>query len=68
MDQLTGRQLAVMRLLGLGMDNAQIARELSCSQRTVKQHISAIFDRLSVRSRLQAGLVAYHYRASTGMP
>lgn len=61
---LTERQRDVMRLLSLGMGNSQIAHELSCSERTVKQHISAIFVRLNIESRLQAGLVAYHDRAA----
>ncbi|HEY1621191.1 MAG TPA: helix-turn-helix transcriptional regulator, partial [Streptosporangiaceae bacterium] len=46
LESLTERQQAVMVLLGLGLDNAMIAQRLRCSERTVKQHISAIFLRL----------------------
>ncbi len=53
-----------MELLGQGLANSEIARELSCSERTVKQHLSTIFARLNVYSRLQAGLIAYHSRLS----
>jgi DNA-binding NarL/FixJ family response regulator len=60
LETLTDRQLAVMELLSRGMANSEIARELSCSERTVKQHLSAIFTRLDICSRLQAGLIAYH--------
>jgi DNA-binding NarL/FixJ family response regulator len=60
LEMLTERQLAVMELLSQGMGNSEIARELSCSERTVKQHLSAIFTRLDICSRLQAGLIAYH--------
>src|SRR5260370_13066521 len=60
LERLTERQLAVMELLSQGMGNSEIARELSCSERTVKQHLSTIFTRLNIYSRLQAGLIAYH--------
>ena len=60
LETLTERQLAVMELLSQGMGNSEIARELSCSERTVKQHLSTIFTRLDICSRLQAGLIAYH--------
>src|ERR1700735_773274 len=60
LETLTERQLAVMDLLSQGMANSEIARELSCSERTVKQHLSTIFTRLDIYSRLQAGLIAYH--------
>jgi DNA-binding NarL/FixJ family response regulator len=75
LNTLTDRQHATLLLLGLGMNNFTIAHELSCSERTVKQHITDIFDRLGVRSRLQAGLVGYHYQihknyvpAPSGLP
>lgn len=58
--KLTERQQAVMELLSQGLGNSEIARELSCSERTVKQHLSTIFIRLEIYSRLQAGLIAYH--------
>jgi DNA-binding NarL/FixJ family response regulator len=60
LESLTERQLAVMELLSQGLGNSEIARQLSCSERTVKQHLSTIFTRLEVYSRLQAGLIAYH--------
>ena len=60
LETLTERQLAVMELLSQGLGNSEIARELSCSERTVKQHLSMIFTRLDIYSRLQAGLIAYH--------
>jgi DNA-binding NarL/FixJ family response regulator len=71
LETLTERQLAVMELLSQGLGNSEIARELSCSERTVKQHLSTIFARLDVYSRLQAGLIAYHSKigkAGSGFP
>lgn len=71
LETLTERQLAVMELLSQGLGNSEIARALSCSERTVKQHLSTIFARLDIYSRLQAGLIAYHNKlgkAESGWP
>lgn len=68
LETLTERQLAVMELLSQGLCNSDIARQLSCSERTVKQHLSSIFTRLEIYSRLQAGLVAYHSRLGKTEP
>lgn len=58
LESLTPRQLMVLRLLGEGKSNKQIAFELSISQETVKIHISAVLRKLGVTSRSQAILVA----------
>jgi DNA-binding CsgD family transcriptional regulator len=55
---LTPRERAVFRLLGFGYDNRSIARTLTISEPTVKQHVTAIFVKLKLESRLQAGLIA----------
>lgn len=57
-ESLTPRQLTVLRLLGEGKPNKQIAYELNISQETVKIHISAILRKLQVTSRAQAILFA----------
>lgn len=62
MESLTPRQLTVLRLLGEGKPNKQIAYELSISQETVKIHISAILRKLKVNSRSQAILFANRLR------
>jgi DNA-binding NarL/FixJ family response regulator len=51
---LTGRQLTVLALIAEGHDNAAIARELECSQHTVKNAIYDLTARLRVRNRSQA--------------
>jgi len=51
---LTGRQLAVLALMAEGHDNAAIARELDCSQHTVRNAIYGLMARLQVRNRAQA--------------
>ncbi len=52
--QLTARQLDVLRLVGDGGSNAQIAERLHISPRTVEHHIAAVFTKLGVSSRAEA--------------
>jgi DNA-binding NarL/FixJ family response regulator len=56
--QLTARELEVLRLVRKGLANKQIARRLGISERTVKAHLSSVFQRLDVADRTQAALWA----------
>ena len=56
--ELTLRQRRVLELLSTGLSNKQIARALDISEITVKAHVSAIFRKLGVSNRVQAGLEA----------
>jgi len=56
--QLTGRELAVLELIGDRRTNAEIAATLFLSQKTVRNYVSAIFAKLQVADRAEAGLVA----------
>jgi DNA-binding NarL/FixJ family response regulator len=56
--ELTLRQRRVLELLSTGLSNKRIARELDISEITVKAHVSAIFRKLGVANRMQAGLEA----------
>ncbi|HEX2273071.1 MAG TPA: response regulator transcription factor [Acidimicrobiales bacterium] len=58
-EQLSGRELEVLRLVARGANNAEIAEALYLSERTVKGHISAIFTKLGVRDRAAAIVRAY---------
>lgn len=49
---LTERQLEVARLICCGRTNAEIARNLEISERTVRLHTDRLFKRLGVRSRV----------------
>ena len=60
---LTDRQSDVMRLLAKGHSYREIARELSISESTVKQHAHAVYKTLGVPSRVQA-MIALQRRAS----
>jgi DNA-binding NarL/FixJ family response regulator len=55
---LTLRQMEVIAMLGRGCSNKEIARALDVAERTVKAHVSAVFEALNVRNRTQAVLVA----------
>lgn len=55
---LTLRQLEVINMLGRGFSNKEIARHLDVAERTVKAHMSAVFEALNVRNRTQAVLAA----------
>ena len=59
---LTRRQLDVLYLLCQGLSNKQISRHLNISEATVKVHISSILRELDASNRLQAVLLARHWR------
>lgn len=53
---LTDREKEVARTLASGASNKEIARALGITERTVKAHVGAIFEKLHVRDRLQLSL------------
>jgi DNA-binding NarL/FixJ family response regulator len=53
-EALTGRELAVLRMLAVGHSNLEIAERLSISVNTVKTHIRNILDKLQLENRTQA--------------
>jgi DNA-binding NarL/FixJ family response regulator len=53
---LSVREIQVARLVAGGGSNKEIARQLAITERTVKAHLSAIFEKLGVRDRLQLSL------------
>jgi DNA-binding NarL/FixJ family response regulator len=55
--RLTEQQYRVLALIGEGLLNKQIADRLAIQERTVKAHVTAIFEKLAVRNRTQAGLL-----------
>ena len=55
---LSAREHGVLRLVAAGQSNRQIARTLSISERTVKFHVTAVFNKLGAENRAQAVAIA----------
>jgi DNA-binding NarL/FixJ family response regulator len=68
MDQLTPRELEVLKLVGRGRTNAEIAEELVISEVTVKSHITHIFTKLGLRDRAATIVFAFDSGLVTPQP
>lgn len=58
---LTRRELQIVAAVLAGRTNREIAREFSLSEDTVKHHLTSIFDKTGVASRLELALLALHH-------
>ena len=61
-DRLSAREIEVLQLIGRGMSNAEIARELFLSEKTVKNHLTNIFRKIQVTDCTQAVLYAIKHK------
>jgi DNA-binding NarL/FixJ family response regulator len=59
LDTLTTREMDVFRLIAAGLSNAEIGRELHISDTTVKTHVTRLLQKLTIRDRAQAIVMAY---------
>jgi DNA-binding NarL/FixJ family response regulator len=60
-EELTSREIDVLRLMARGLTNGEIARELVISEVTVKSHIGRIFTKLDLRDRAAAIIYAFDH-------
>lgn len=60
-NNLTSREVEVLKLIAEGMINKEIAKNLYISEKTVKNHISNIFKKLDVNDRTQAAIYAFKH-------
>lgn len=60
-EELAERELAVLRLLAHGLSNAEIAARLHLSPGTVRNHVSSILNKLGVKDRTQAAVLALRH-------
>lgn len=60
-NNLTAREIEVLKLIAEGMINKEIAKQLYISEKTVKNHVSNIFRKLNVSDRTQAAIYAFKH-------
>jgi len=58
LDELTPRERAVLERIAEGMDNAELAASLGVSEKTVRNHITRLFDKIRVKHRYEAIVLA----------
>jgi DNA-binding NarL/FixJ family response regulator len=61
LQELTPRELEVLKLIAVGANNKEIAQELYISEGTVKNHVTNLLSRLNLRDRTQAAILAKTY-------
>ncbi len=61
-DELTSREIEVIEMIGLGMNNKVISKKMFISEATVRHHLSSIYGKLNVEDRLNLAIYAYRQK------
>ncbi|MER9413609.1 response regulator transcription factor [Mesorhizobium sp. M0589] len=56
---LSGRELGIISLVGEGLSNKEVAKRLNLQEKTVKHHMTRIFQKLKVRNRTEAAILMH---------
>jgi DNA-binding NarL/FixJ family response regulator len=68
LEELTSREMEVLRLIARGLSNAEIGEQLFITDTTVKTHVTHVFQKLNLRDRVQAVVFAYETGIVDGGP
>ena len=66
LDTLTKREKEILRLVAEGLTNEEIGKKIFISEKTVKTHLTNIFDKLKVNSRFKAALLIMGHKSGPG--
>jgi len=62
LESLTKREMEILKLVAEGLTNEEIGKKVFISEKTVKTHLTNIFDKLQVNNRFKAALLVMHYQ------
>ena len=58
-DDLTSREVEILKYVARGLSNKEVARELAIQEKTVKHHMTTIMSKLQARNRVEAAIMAH---------